>query len=158
MNHAQDDWESRPARQQSGSLNWKHWTAILAVVALCCGGIFLTRLDTSSPRGHIQGNYERASSLDEGRGLAYTSTLPPATVADRIDRAADARSKRIDNGTYFLQYRNDIVSVAPYQGGSKILLFDYRDGYHHYSSTFLLWGWSASPPSPFRGGGPGSGK
>ncbi|WP_199036903.1 DUF4247 domain-containing protein [Glycomyces salinus] len=157
MYNAPDD-ERRPRPPLQSGLNWKHWAAILAVVALCCGGFAFTRIDFSNPEDHIKGNYERASTLDEDRGRAYTSTLPPATVADRIDEAADARSRRQDGDTYFLQYKDDIVSVEPHQGGSKILLFDYRDGYNHYSSHFLLWGWSASPPSPFRGGGPGSGK
>lgn len=148
--------QERP-RGQNG-LNWKHWTAIGVVIALCCGGIFFTQYDFSDPEGHIKGNYTRASQLDENRGRAYTSSLAPAVVADRIDDAADARSERRDGDTYFLQYKDDIVSVEPHNGGSKILLFDYRDGYNHYSSVFILWGWSASPPSPFRGGGPGSGK
>lgn len=148
--------ESHP-RLTSG-LNWKHWLAIGIVVVLCCGGLIVTQFDFNNPTGHIQSTYTRASHLDEGRGKAYTSSQSPATVADDIDDANGARDERKDGDTYFLQYKDKIVSVEPYQGGSKILLFDYRDGYQHYSSVFLLWGWSSSPPSPFRGGGPGSGK
>lgn len=145
------------SRWQNG-LTWKHWTGIILVIALCCGGLFVTQYDFSDPQGHIEGNYTRAESLDEDRGQAFTSTLPPATVADRIDSADSARDRRQEGDTHFLQYKSKIVSVAPHEGGSKILLFEYRDGYSHYSGVFLLWGWSASPPSPFRGGGPGSGK
>ncbi|MCH7231941.1 DUF4247 domain-containing protein [Glycomyces sp. L485] len=148
--------EQQPSR--TSGLNWKHWLAIGIVVVLCCGSAIFANLDRSNPTGHIQGNYTRAAHLDEGRGKAYTSSLPPSTVADDIDDADDARDERRDGDTYFLQYKDHIVSVEPYRGGSKILLFGYRAGYQHYSSVFFLWGWSSSPPSPFRGGGPGSGK
>lgn len=147
-----------PPQPQSDGLNWKHWTAIAVVVALCCGGMIFSSLDFNNPTGYIQSNYTRAAHLDEGRGKAYTSNLQPSQVADDIDDDADARKERQSGSTYFLQYKDHIVSVAPHGLGSKILLFKYRDGYNHYSSTFLLWGWSSSPPSPFRGGGPGSGK
>ncbi|WP_051325487.1 DUF4247 domain-containing protein [Glycomyces tenuis] len=149
--------DEREPRRASG-LKPMHWLAIGIVAVLCCGGLIFTQLDFSNPTGYIQSNYTRASNLDEGRGRAYTSSLSPATVADDIDDDSDARDERREGDTYFLQYKDKIVSVQPYQGGSKILLFDYRDGYNHYSSTFLLWGWSSSPPSTFRGGGPGSGK
>ena len=147
-----------PPWRRTGGLNWKHWLAIGIVVALCCGGAIFSTLDFSNPTGYIEGNYSRAESLDEGRGKAYTSSLSPSTVAANIDDADEARDDRVDGDTHYLQYKDHIVSVEPYQGGSKILLFPYRDGYQHYSSVFLLWGWSSSPPSPFRGGGPGSGK
>ena len=147
-----------PAPRRKSGLNWKHWLAIGIIVVLCCGGIVITTFDFSNPTGYIQSNYTRAANLDEGGGRAYTSSLSPSAVADDIDDADEARNERRDGDKYFLQYKDDIVSVEPYQGGSKILLFDYRDGYRHYSSVFLLWGWSSSPPSPFRGGGPGSGK
>lgn len=147
-----------PAPRPASGLNWKHWTAIIAILALCCGGLIFTTIDFSNPSGYIQKTYTRASNLDEGRGKAYTSSLSPSVVADDIDDAEDARDERREGDTYFLQYKDHIVSVEPHQNGSKILLFKYRDGYNHYSSVFLLWGWSSSPPSPFRGGGPGSGK
>ncbi|WP_100444252.1 DUF4247 domain-containing protein [Glycomyces xiaoerkulensis] len=141
-----------------GGMNWKHWLAIGLVVVLCCGGWLVSSLDFSNPTGHIQSNYERAANLDEGRGRAYTSSLPPASVANSIDDADGARKQRRDGNKHFLQYKSHIVSVEPHRGGSKILLFNYRDGYRHYSPVFIGWGWSSSPLPPFRGGGPGSGK
>jgi hypothetical protein len=142
----------------SRGMNWKHWTAIVVVLALCCGGVFLMNTNFSNPTGTIRDHYTRAANLDEGGGKAYTSSASPATVADQIDDDAEARSERSSGGVYYLQYSKHIVAVSPYNGGSKILLHDYRSGYNHYSSVFILWGWSSSPPSPFRGGGPGSGK
>ena len=127
-------------------------------VALCCGGVFMSRSSSNNPTGTIKDHYTRAANLDEGGGTAYTSSASPATVAEEIDDDADAREERNSGGVYYLQYSKHIVAVSPYQGGSKILLHDYRSGYNHYSSVFILWGWSSSPPSPFRGGGPGSGK
>ncbi|SDD17875.1 DUF4247 domain-containing protein [Glycomyces harbinensis] len=154
------DERQPPPRPASRGLNWKHWTAIIVVIALCCGGVFLMNSNFSNPTDTIQSHYQRASSLDEGGGRAYTSDQSPATVADQIDDDAEARDERSSGGVYYLQYSKHIVAVSPYQGGSKILLHDYRSGYNHYSGIFILggWGWSSSPPSPFRGGGPGSGK
>lgn len=139
-------------------MNWKHWTAIIVVIALCCGGVILSNTNFSNPSGTIRDHYTRAASLDEGGGTAYTSSSSPATVAAQIDSDANAVEERSSNGVYYLQYTKHIVAVSPHNGGSKILLHDYRSGYNHYSGVFILWGWSSSPPSPFRGGGPGSGK
>ncbi|THV34610.1 DUF4247 domain-containing protein [Glycomyces buryatensis] len=161
--------DDRPRRYDSGDepapsplsgLNWKHWTAIVVVIALCCGGVILANTDFNDPTDTIKSHYTREATLDEGGGTAYTSASSPATVASEIADDADPREERSDNGTYYLQYSKHIVAVSPNgtSGGSKILLHDYKSGYNHYSGVFLLWGWPSSPPGPFRGGGPGSGK
>ncbi|MEU6859948.1 DUF4247 domain-containing protein [Glycomyces sp. NPDC046736] len=148
----------RPQPERSAKKPLAVIIAIVLGVVVCCGGVWLSNTDFNNPTDTIRDNYTRAANLDEGGGTAYTSSSSPATVSTEIDRAASAREKRSSDGVYYLQYSKHIVAVMPHQGGSKILLHDYRSGYNHYSSVFILWGWSSSPPSPFRGGGPGSGK
>ncbi|GAB3223676.1 hypothetical protein GCM10027447_11640 [Glycomyces halotolerans] len=148
----------QPGGRPGNGMNWKHWLAIGIVAVLCCGGLVAANSNFSNPTGTIQSNYQRASNLDEGNGRAYTSASPPSIVADRIEDEAEPVDERSSGGSYYLQYTKHIVEVSPYRGGSKILLDGYRDGYQRHSSIFILWGWSSSPPSPFRGGGPGSGK
>jgi hypothetical protein len=142
----------------SSGLNWKHWLAIIVVLAICCGGLFASCTNFSNPSGAIERSYTRTAALDEGRGKAYTSTQSPAVVASQIADASSPVDERSADGVHYLQYTRHIVAVSPHDGGSKVLLDDYRDGYQRYAPVFLLWGWSSSPPSPFRGGGPGSGK
>lgn len=147
-----------PEQRPSTGLNWKHWLAIGIVVVLCCGGVFVANSNFSNPSDTISSRYTRASSLDQGNGRAYTSSSQPASVATQIAADSEPVKQRSDNGTYYLQYTKHIVAISPHGSGSKILLDNYRDGYQRHSSVFILWGWSSSPPSPFRGGGPGSGK
>lgn len=152
--HRDNDSERRPG----SGLTWKHWLGIGIVVVLCCGGVILTNSNFSNPTGTIEDNYTRAANLDEGNGRAFTTSLPAPAVADRIAADSEPVDRRTSDGSHYLQYTKHIVQVTPHEGGSKILLDNYRDGYRRHSFIFIPWGWSSAPPSPFRGGGPGSGK
>ncbi|GAB3223667.1 hypothetical protein GCM10027447_11620 [Glycomyces halotolerans] len=127
-------------------------------VLLCLSGVLASCASYIDPSDTIRDKFERASDLDVGDGWAYTSNSPPSVVADDISDAAEPLDERRHGDDHYLQYSDDIVAIFPYRGGSKILLDDYEDGYRRHSAIVRTWGWSASPPSSFRGGGPGSGK
>ncbi|MEV7993354.1 DUF4247 domain-containing protein [Streptomyces sp. NPDC086077] len=92
-----------------------------------------------------------------GGGGYVDRTDPVTTVAGEIDKHTSAQDRTTSGSMVFLRYRDDIVAVSPYRGGSRIEMDDYRSGYHrwrpHLSSV-----WPDPDSDSFRGGGPGSGK
>jgi hypothetical protein len=59
----------------------------------------------------------------------------------------------------FLRYSDDVVSVVPQSGGSRIIVDDEDSGYRrNYLFVGGFWGTFSGRGQGFRGGGPGSGK
>jgi len=81
----------------------------------------------------------------------------PAKVADEIHRHTAAQDRTTGDNMVFLRYRDDIVAISPYQGGSRIEIDDYRTGHSRWHS-YVGTRWPAPDSRSFRGGGPGSGK
>lgn len=152
------------------------WRTALLVVAGLVVVVLLARACTSGsgsgadPTGYIERTYERASKLDENGIKAYlAANQSPRDVA--ADIAADAapldRRTSSENTTgggdaVFLQYSDEIVSIFPYQGGSRVMLGDYERAHSHYFLFVGGW-WGATPGysgggSGNRGGGVGTGK
>lgn len=126
---------------------------ILATTALaaCSGGSGGGSGGNAVPSGWIRSEYR------PGGGGYLDRSDPVSTVATEIDRHTSAQDRTTSGSMVFLRYRDDIVAVSPYRGGSRIEMDDYRSGYHrwrpHVSSV-----WPDPDSASFRGGGPGSGK
>lgn len=118
-----------------------------AALAACSGGSG----DNTVPSSWIRKEYRA------GGGGYVDRTDPVSTVADEIDKHTSAQDRTSSSSMVFLRYRDDIVAISPYQGGSRIEIDDYRNGYRrwkpHLSSV-----WPDPDSDSFRGGGPGSGK
>ncbi|WP_280487345.1 DUF4247 domain-containing protein [Nocardia farcinica] len=115
---------------------------MIAVIALllsltACGD------DIESARDYIAAKYTRASSLDQANdGRAYTAALAVGAIT--------AAARPLDNRTLgertYLQYRDDIITVAPHGAGALILVDQYRNGYQRHHSTVSGFGWPSQPP------------
>ncbi len=139
----------------------------LLVVVLALGACS----STSDPTSFIRDKYQRESSLDENGIDAYVAAgKDPEAVATEISAAAQPLDRRTssqnaaaDGGNaVFLQYQKVIVSIFPYQGGSRVMLGDYRRAHSTYFA-FIGGFWASTPGSAGggsnnRGGGSGSGK
>ncbi|MEV0033313.1 DUF4247 domain-containing protein [Nocardia sp. NPDC050793] len=109
--------------------------------------------DVESARDFIAAKYSRATSLDQvNDGRAYTTTSAPAAVGGAIVAAAQPLDNRRVGDRTYLQYRNDIITVAPHGPGSMILVDQYANGYRRHHSTVSSFGWQSQPPgSEYRG-------
>ncbi|WP_171050140.1 DUF4247 domain-containing protein [Nocardia cyriacigeorgica] len=136
--------------------------SVIVVIALVVA--IIARVgDSDDPREYIADNYTRAAALDEpNNGMVYTAAAAAPIVANQIAGAVRPLDKRSTEDKIFLQYRDDIVAVTPYQGGAKILVDDYRTGHRRHSHYVSSYGWSSSggggSGGGFRGGGSGDGK
>ncbi|GAB3294531.1 DUF4247 domain-containing protein [Epidermidibacterium keratini] len=140
--------------------------AILAVV-LALGACS----STANPSSYIKDKYQRDASLDENGIQAYVASgKDPEVVATEIstnaqplDRRTSSENAAADGGnSVFLQYQNVIVSIFPYQDGSRVMLGDYRRAHSVYFA-YIGGFWASTPGtvgggSNNRGGGSGSGK
>lgn len=129
----------------------RHLSAtLLAVVALvsCSGG--------SDDGNDVPSSWIRKEYRGSGAGYVDSSDATSA-VAKEIDGHTTARDRTSDGGMAFLRYRNDIVAISPYRGGSRIEIDDYRTGYSRWRSHIGSV-WPDPDSDAFRGGGPGSGK
>ncbi|MEV0219060.1 DUF4247 domain-containing protein [Streptomyces sp. NPDC050704] len=93
-----------------------------------------------------------------GGGVGYVDRSDtPSEVGDEIHGHKSSQDRVSDDGRVFLRYRDDIVAITPFQGGSRIEVDDYRRGYTrwrpHIGSV-----WPDPDSDAFRGGGPGAGK
>ncbi len=119
---------------------------VIAVIALllsltACGD------DIESARDYIAAKYTRASSLDQANdGRAYTAALAPAAAVGAITAAARPLDNRTLGERTYLQYRDDIITVAPHGAGALILVDQYRNGYQRHHSTVSDFGWPSQPP------------
>lgn len=143
----------------------------LIVIALLARACTSGSGSGADPTSYIEQTYERESNLDEDGIKAYVADgQTPQTVAsdisadaEPIDRRASSENAAADGGdSVFLQYSDEIVSIFPYEGGSKVMLGDYEQAHSHY--FVYLGGWWAPTPgyggggSGNRGGGAGTGK
>ncbi|MFI2371326.1 DUF4247 domain-containing protein [Streptomyces sp. NPDC018833] len=104
-----------------------------------------------APRSWIHQEYD-------GVGPIYTdSSDKTSKVAKEIDGHTDAVDRIDDGDLVFLRYRDDIVAISPYKGGSQIEVDDYRNGHRRWRSHIRNV-WPDPESNAFRGGGPGSGK
>ncbi|MFI9615258.1 DUF4247 domain-containing protein [Streptomyces sp. NPDC052023] len=125
------------------------------------GVLFLATAALAACSGDSGGNAVPSSWIRteyrSGGGGYYDRTDSVNTVANEIDKHTSAQDRTTSGSMVFLRYRDDIVAVSPYRGGSRIEMDDYRTGYHrwrpHLSSV-----WPDPDSDSFRGGGPGSGK
>ncbi|MFG3660583.1 DUF4247 domain-containing protein [Streptomyces sp. NPDC047706] len=101
-------------------------------------------------------NWIRTEYRAVGGGY-HDRTDPVRTVASEIEKHTSAQDRTTSGSMVFLRYRDDIVAVSPYRGGSRIEMDDYRTGYHRWRSH-LSSVWPDPDSDSFRGGGPGSGK
>ncbi|GAA2991289.1 DUF4247 domain-containing protein [Streptomyces fulvorobeus] len=104
------------------------------------------------PSGWIRSQYGGNSSAGYVDRRDATST-----VAKEITGHSSAKGRTSKGDMVFLRYRNDIVAITPYQGGSRIEIDDYRTGYHRWK-PHLRSVWPHPDSDAFRGGGPGTGK
>lgn len=149
------------------------WVKVLAIVTGIVAIVVLGRACSSpnDPREFIAETYERTSSLDEGQMQAYLARgKEPHAVATEIsaevqpiDRRSvqDPAGANADNAV-FLQYGDQIVAVFAHDGGSRVMVGEYRAARSHYIA-FIGGYWPATPSysgtgSGNRGGGSGTGK
>lgn len=143
---------------------WLVTGIISVIVAIALVIAIIARVgDSDDPRDYIADTYTRAAALDEpNNGMVYTAAAAAPIVANQIAGAVRPLDKRSTEDKIFLQYRDDIVAVTPYQGGAKILVDDYRTGHRRHSHYVSSYGWSSSggggSGGGFRGGGSGDGK
>ena len=142
---------------------------LVAVLAMI--GALSACSSSADPTSYIEKTYQRASNLDEDGIKAYTTTSKsPESVASDISANAEPQDRRTsskdaakDGGNaVFLQYSKKIVGIFPHEGGSKIMLGDYKRAHSHWF-VFIGGFWGSSPNyggggSGNRGGGGGSGK
>lgn len=103
------------------------------------------------PAGWISSEYG-------GSGVDYVDSSDATdVVAKEIDGHTAANDVVNDQGMAFLRYRDDIVAITPYLGGSRIEIDDYRTGYSRWN-THVRSVWPDPASDAFRGGGPGEGK
>ncbi|MBV7697925.1 DUF4247 domain-containing protein [Streptomyces sp. TRM70350] len=118
-----------------------------AALAACSGGSGTNAV----PSSWIRQEYRA------GGGGYLDRSDPVTTVATEIHKHTSAQDRTSSGTMVFLRYRDDIVAISPYLGGSRIEIDDYRSGYtrwkRHLSSV-----WPDPDSDSFRGGGPGSGK
>lgn len=150
------------------------WRAIGLLVVGVIVVLLLARACGSSgadPTSYIQKTYDREPSLDEDGIKAYLAAdQSPQKVASQISAAAEPLDRRTssehaatDGGdAVFLQYSEQIVSIFPHAGGSKVMLGSYERAHSHYFVYLGGW-WGATPGyggggSGNRGGGIGTGK
>ncbi|TQM32109.1 DUF4247 domain-containing protein [Nocardia bhagyanarayanae] len=109
--------------------------------------------DIESARDFVAAKYSRATSLDQANdGRAYTAALAPAAVGSAIAAASQPLDNRRVGDRTYLQYRNDIITVAPHGTGSMILVDQYGNGYRRHQPTVSGFGWPSQPPgSEYRG-------
>ncbi|QSB06480.1 DUF2617 family protein [Natronoglycomyces albus] len=131
---------------------------VVIVVGFIATAVACVNLGNDDPVDFIESTYTRSAHLDEDSGRAYTTDLTPAQVRSEIGGAVSPVDARTDAGNHYLQYAKYIIAVTATATGTKILIDDYRRGHQRHSVIITGWGWSSSPPSGFRGGGPGSGK
>lgn len=151
----------------SGSGRWR--TIVLVIVGIIAIGLLARACGSSgeNPTAYVKATYERTESLDEDGIAAYVARdKTPQQVASDISANAEPTDRRTSNAGgeegVFLQYRNHIVAIFPYQGGSRIMLGEYRRAHSHWFVYVGSW-WGSSPGyggggSGTRGGGGGSGK
>ncbi|MBF6436360.1 DUF4247 domain-containing protein [Nocardia cyriacigeorgica] len=143
---------------------WLVTGIISVIVAIALVIAIIARVgDSDDPREYIADTYTRAAALDEpNNGMVYTAAAAAPIVANEIAGAVRPLDKRSTEDKIFLQYRDDIVAVTPYQGGAKILVDDYRTGHRRHSHYVSGYGWASSggggSGGGFRGGGSGDGK
>ncbi|GGT27933.1 DUF4247 domain-containing protein [Streptomyces chromofuscus] len=125
------------------------------------GVLFLTTAALAACSGDSGGNAVPSGWIRQeyraGGGSYLDRSDPVTTVASEIEKHTAPQDRTSSGRMVFLRYRDDIVAVSPYLGGSRIEIDDYRGGYHrwrpHLSSV-----WPDPDSDSFRGGGPGSGK
>jgi hypothetical protein len=126
-------------------------------------GLFLVLTGGNSVRDHIKETYrfvgtERVEGAERD-SLLYASSKPPSTTAADIADARKPADRRVTESGVFLRYSDDVVSVVPQSGGSRIIVDDEDSGYRrNYLFVGGFWGTFSGRGQGFRGGGPGSGK
>lgn len=149
------------------------WVKVLAVITGIVAVVVLARACSSpdDPRKFIADTYRRTASLDEGQLQAYLARgKGPHAVATEISaevQPIDRRSVPDPAGAnaddaVFLQYGDQIVAVFAHEGGSRVMVGEYRAARSHYIA-FIGGYWPATPSyggtgSGNRGGGSGTGK
>lgn len=130
---------------------------IVALVAVI-GVVAIASTIGSGVRGYLADNYTQVSA--RGDSVVYRSPRPPRTVYDDIRAATSPSETLVETDRYFLRYSDDIVAVAPGNGGSTIYLDDEDRGFQRWYPILVpIWGGPfRSPGGLFRGGGPGFGK
>ena len=125
-----------------------------AAVAAVLAAVLLTACssggDDGVPRGWISDTY----TADGADWLDPESN--PIVVADAIHGHRESLDRASGDSMEFLRYGDDLVTVSPAGGGSRIAIEDYRNGYHRHSQ--YLSSWPDPDSASFRGGGPGEGK
>jgi hypothetical protein len=89
----------------------------------------------------------------------YLSGDSVSVTARDITKSQKPADRRTTPEGAFLRYSDDIVSILPQGGGSRILIDDQDTGYRrNYFFVGGFWGRYSGAGESFRGGGPGVGK
>ncbi|WP_067854867.1 DUF4247 domain-containing protein [Nocardia shimofusensis] len=115
-------------------------TFLLLFASVACGE------DAQTAREFVAAKYTRATALDQvNDGRAYTATIAPAAVVEAITKAERPLDNRTLNERVYLQYRDDILTVAAHGAGALILVDQYRNGYRRHQSAASSFGWQSEP-------------
>ena len=138
------------------------------LIALLLGGagllgLVLTIANHGGVRDYIDDRYTAQADerLDERARptKVYASTRSVSATARDISGAHKPADRRVTPEGAFLRYQDDMVSILPRTGGSKILVDDADTGYRrNYFFVGGFWGRYSGAGESFRGGGPGGGK
>jgi hypothetical protein len=137
--------------------------AALVLSGLGLLGLIFTLSSHGDVRDYIAKHYraqpdERLDERAKPTKVFKSSKTVSKTARDIADAHKPAERRTTPEGA-FLRYSDDIVSVLPVAGGSRILVDDEDTGYRrNYFFVGGFWGRYSGPGESFRGGGPGVGK
>lgn len=140
-----------------------HTLIALALSGVGALGLILTISGHGNVRDYIAKTYrplaDEKISASANATKVYASTKSVSATARDISNAHKPADRRTTPEGAFLRYSDDMVSVLPNTGGSKILVDDDATGYRrNYFFVGGFWGRYSGPAEGFRGGGPGVGK
>ncbi|MFI6868319.1 DUF4247 domain-containing protein [Nocardia sp. NPDC050406] len=140
------------------------WAGIAGVIVtmLVIGGSaigLVNALNPSDPGPYIAKHYQRAAQLDDPLGgRVYTTTKSVDKVEKEISKGVKPVATHRNNGTTYLRYDSWLVTISPYQGGAKIDVDDYDNGYRRHRDGLANSNWPSTSNASSSNGGNNSGK
>lgn len=134
--------------------------AIVAMLVIGGGAIGLVNaLNPTDPGPYIAKHYQRAAQLDDRLGgKVYTTKKPMDRVEKEISKAVKPVAVHRNRGTVFLRYDEWLVAISSYEGGTKIDVDSYNNGYRRYRDSLADSNWPSTSTASSSNGGSNSGK
>lgn len=116
-------------------------------------------VNNDDPRPYIEKNYQRAAALDDKLGgRMYITTKTTDRVRQDISRKVKPASTYQDRGLTFLRYPEWLVTIAAHNGGAKIEVDSYDNGYRRHRDRLSGSSWPSTSTASGGSGTSGSGK